>query len=127
MTCAVIYMKIDSVNKFELSITAIITERDFRSEYLFRMCYVVTNLVTSLDFKPVRCANTLCHFRRTRNGYVASHFTHQSNTAENNATSGYVVVPERFDQNEQPASRMKEPTRKKPSFVPSSGFNQSNI
>ena len=33
------------------------------------------------------------------------------------ATSGYVAVPERFDQNEDPACSNEERTRKKPSFV----------
>ena len=33
-------------------------ELDFKSEYLFRMCSVVTNLVTSLEFS----ANPLCYF-----------------------------------------------------------------
>ena len=32
-------------------------ELDFKSEYLFRMCSVVTNLVTSLEFS----ANPLCY------------------------------------------------------------------
>ena len=63
------------MNKFAVSITAIITERDFKSEYLFRMCSVVTNLVTSLEFQPIRCATTLCHFGWLRDdGYVATQF-----------------------------------------------------
>ena len=33
---------------------------------------VVTDLVTSLKFQPIRCAIMLCHFGRTRNGYVAT-------------------------------------------------------
>ena len=64
----------DSVNKFSITIIAIITERDFKSEYLFRMFSVVTNLVTSLELQPVRCATMLCHFGQKRNGYVATRF-----------------------------------------------------
>ena len=73
---------IDIVNNFAISITAIVTERDYKSENLFRICSFVTNLVTSLKFKPFRCATKLCHLRRTLNGYVASHFILLSNTAE---------------------------------------------
>ena len=51
MTCVVNKTKIDSVNKF-----ANITERDFKSEYLFRMCSVVTIVVTSLECQPIRWA-----------------------------------------------------------------------
>ena len=106
----------DSVNKFAITIIAIITERDFKSEYLFRMCSVVTNLVTSLEFKPIRLATMLCHLGRTRNG-----------TAESSATSGYVVFPERFGQSEAQPGRNMERTWKKPSFVPSSGFNRCSM
>ena len=81
-----------------MSVTAISTERDFKSENLFRMCYGVTNLVTSLEFKPIPCATTPCHFGRARNGHVATHFILLSRTAESSATSGYVVVPERLGQ-----------------------------
>ena len=69
------------------------------------MCSVVTNLVTSLEFEPFRCVTTLCRFGRTRNGYVATHLIVLYSTAENSATSGYVVAPERFDQNEESAGR----------------------
>ena len=96
MICAVIWIKIDSVNKFAINHTADFTEPDFKSEYLFRMCSVVTNLVTSLEFKPNRSAFTLCQFERTRNGYVATHFILLSSTAESNATCGYVVVLQRL-------------------------------
>ena len=65
------------------------------------MCSVATNLVTSLEFNPIRGATPLCHFERTRNGYVATHFIFLSSTAESSATNGYVVVPERFVQNEE--------------------------
>ena len=71
----------DSVNKLAKTITNIITERDINNEYLFRMCSVVTNLVMSLEFKPIRSATMLCHFGRTRNGYVATRFILLSSTA----------------------------------------------
>ena len=60
----------------------------------------------------------LCHFGRTRNAYVTTQFILLSNTAASSATSGYVVVPEHFGQNEEPACSNEERTRKKPSFVP---------
>ena len=94
------------------------TELDFKSEYLFRMCSVVTNLVTSLESQPIRCATMLFHFGGIWNGYVAAHFILLSSTAESSAASGYVLVPERFDQNGKPASRNEERTSKKPSFFP---------
>ena len=125
LTCAVIEVKIDSVNKFAITIIAIITEYDFKSEYLFRMCSVVANLVTSLETRPISCADILCHFGRTRNGYVATRFILLSSTAESGATSGYVVVP--FGQSRARAGKNVEWTRKKPSFVPSSGFNQCSM
>ena len=59
------------------------------------MCSVVTNLATSLEFQPIRCASTLFHFGRTRNGYVAARVIRLSSTAESGATRGYVVALER--------------------------------
>ena len=76
------------------------TELDFKSEYLFRMCSVVKNLVTSLEFQPIRCATKLFHFGRTRNVYVAIRIILLSSTAESSATSGYVVDTERSGQSE---------------------------
>ena len=70
-------------------------ELDFNIEYLFRMCSVVTNLVTPLEFQPIRCATTLFQFGRTRNVYVASRVILLSGTAESSATGGYVVALER--------------------------------
>ena len=94
MTCAV-------TNLFELTVATsfqnrltIDTERHFKSEFLFSMFLVVTNLVTSLEFQPIRCAIMLCHHGRTRNGYIATRFFLLSSTAESSATSGYVVAPE---------------------------------
>ena len=58
----------------------------------------------------------LCHFGRTRN--VTSRFILLSSSAESSDTSGYVIVPEHFGQNEEPASSIEEQTKKKPSFVP---------
>ena len=69
----------------------------------------------------------MCHLGRTRNGYVATRFILLSSTAESSATSGYVVVPERFGQSEARASRNVERTKKKPSFVLSSGFNRCSM
>ena len=79
---------IDIVNKFAVSIMATIIERDFKSEYLFCMSSVVTNLVPILEFGPFHCTTTLCHFGRTGNGYVAIHLIVLSSTAESSATGG---------------------------------------
>ena len=86
------------------------------------MCSVVTNLVTPLEVQSIRCATMLFHFGRTRNGYIATRFILLSCTAGSSATSGYVVAPERSRQSEASAGRNVEWTRKKPSFVPNSGF-----
>ena len=94
------------------------TELDFKSEYLFRMCSVVTNLVTSLEIQPIRCATTLFHFGRTRNVYVATRIILLSSTAESSATSGYVVATERSGQSELLANRNVERARQKPSLFP---------
>ena len=59
----------------------------------------------------IRCANMLCQIGRTRNSYVATKFILLSSTAASSATSGYVVVPEYFGQNEGR-------TTEKLSFVP---------
>ena len=91
------------------------------------MCSVVNNLVTSLEFQPIRCATMLFHSGRTRNGYVANQFILLSSTAKSSATGGYVVVPERWGQSEARASRNVERTKKKPSFVPSSGFSRCSM
>ena len=60
----------------------------------------------------------LCQFGQTRNGHVATYFILLSSTAVSSATSGYVVVPERLGQNEEPACINEERTRKKPRFAP---------
>ena len=127
MTGGVNSIKIDSVNKFAISITAIITERDIKSEYLFRMCCVATNLVRSLEIGPVRRATLLYQLGRTRNRYGATHFILVSSTAESSATGGYVVIRERIGQNEEPAPRNEGRTTKRPSFVPSSRFDRCNM
>ena len=49
----------------------------------------------------------LCHFGRTGNGYVATRFIPLSSTAESSATSGYVVVPERFEVRRELVERLK--------------------
>ena len=71
----------------------------------FRMCSVVTNLVTSLEFQPIRCATTLFHFGRPRDVYVATRIIPLSSTAEGSATSGYVAATERSSQSEPWAGR----------------------
>ena len=95
------------------------TELDFKSEYLFRMCSVVTNLMTSLEFQPICCATTLSHLGRTWNGYVATRIILLSSTAGSSATSGYVVAPERSGQSEALAGRNVERASKTPSLFPS--------
>ena len=59
------------------------------------MCSVVTNLVTSQEFQPIRCATTLIHIGRTRDVYVATRIILLSSTTEGSATSGYVAATER--------------------------------
>ena len=103
------------------------TEHDFKSEYLFRMCSVGTNPVTSLEFQPIRCATTLFHIGRTRNGYVTTQIILFSSTAESCATSGYAVTPERSGQSEEWAGRNVERATKKPSFIPNKGFNRCSL
>ena len=85
---------------------------------MFRTDSVATNPVTSLEFQPIRCAFMLCHFVQTRIGYVVTYFIILSSTAASSATSGYVVVPEHFGQNEKTAGSDEERIKKKPSFVP---------
>ena len=75
------------------------------------MCSVETSLVTSLEFQPIRCANTLFHFGRTRNVYMATRKFLLSSTAEGSATSGYVAAKERSGQSEAWASRNVERAR----------------
>ena len=64
------------------------------------MCSVVTNLVTPLEFQPIRCATTPFHFERTRDVYVATRIILLSSTAEGSTTSGYVAATERSGQSE---------------------------
>ena len=51
------------------------------------MCSVVTNLVTSLEFQPIRCATTLLHFGRPRDVYVTTRIILLSSTAEDSVPS----------------------------------------
>ena len=104
---------IDSVNKFAISKTAIITERDLKKEHLFRMLSVVTNLVTSLEFKPIRCATTLYHFGRTRNSFVVIHYILLSSNAESCVTIGYVVFPDCFSNMRNQLAAMRYGLEKK--------------
>ena len=85
---------------------------------LLRTRYVATDMVTSQNFQPIRCAFALFHFGRIRAVYVATRIIFLNSTAESSATSGYVAVPEQFLQNEETACINEERTRKKPSFVP---------
>ena len=75
-----IYILIHNVNNFAVVMTAN-REQDFKNEYLFRTRSVATNLITSIEFLPIRCATVLCHFGQTRNGSVAIHFILVSSTA----------------------------------------------
>ena len=59
---------------------------------LLRARYVATDLVTSQNSQPIRCAIRLRHFGRTRAVYVATRIILLSSTAEGSATSGYVVA-----------------------------------
>ena len=80
---------------------------------LLRTRSVATDLVTSQNFQPVRCAFTLFHFGRTRDIYVATRIILLSSTAESSGTSGYVVATERSGQSEAWVSKNVELTRKK--------------
>ena len=80
---------------------------------LFRTRSVATDLVESPEIQPIRCAFMLCQFGQTRNGYVATFFILLSSTATSSATRGYVVVPELFGQNEEPACSNEELTKEK--------------
>ena len=85
---------------------------------LLRTRYVATDLVTSQNFQPIRCAFALFHFGRTRDIYVATRIILLSSTAEGSATGGYVVATERSGQIEAWDGRNVERAKKKPSFVP---------
>ena len=85
---------------------------------LSRTHYVATDLVTSQNIQPVRCAFTLFHFGRTQDVYVATRIIIFSSTAESSAKSGYIVATERSGQSEAWASKNVERAWRKPSFVP---------
>ena len=108
----------DNVNKFAVDNMTTNIALDFESENLFRTCSVAINLVTSIEFNPIRCATMLCHIRQTWNGSVPIYFLRRGSAATSNATGDYVAVPERLGQNEEPASSNEERTEKNPSFVP---------
>ena len=65
---------------------------------MLRARYVATDLVTSQNFQPTRCAFTLFHFGRKLDVYVATRFILLSSTAEGSATSGYVAATDRSGQ-----------------------------
>ena len=85
---------------------------------LLRARYVATDLVTSQNFQPIRCAFTLFHFGRPQDVYVATRIILLISTAESSATSDYVVATERSGQSETWTSKNVERARRKPSFVP---------
>ena len=85
---------------------------------VLRTRYMATDLVTSQNFQPIRCAFTLFHFGRTQDVYVATRIILLSSTVEGSATGGYVVATERSGQSEASASKNVERANKKPSFVP---------
>ena len=97
--------------------TTIIT-LDLKKEYFFRTCSVASNLVTSLDFNPIRSATMLCLFQKTRSGSLATHFILISSTATSSAIGGYVVDPESFGQNEKAPSSNKERVGKSLVLIP---------
>ena len=86
------------------------------------MSSVVTDLVTSLEFQSIRCANRLCHFGRERNDYVATRFILLSSTAESSAISGYVIFPELLGESEARAGKNEERIRKKLNLFPIVGL-----
>ena len=63
-------------------------------------------------------------FGQTRNGCVATHFILLSSTATSSATGSYVILLQRFGQNEEPAITNEERTKKKPKFAPKRLINQ---
>ena len=67
---------------------------------LLRARYVATDLMTSQNFQPVRCAFALFHFGRTQNVCVATRIILLSGTAEGSARGGYVVATESSGQSE---------------------------
>ena len=58
------------------------------SSILLRARYVATDLVTSQNSQPIRCAIRLRHFGRIGAVYVATRIILLSSTAEGSATSG---------------------------------------
>ena len=83
-----------------------------------RARYVATDLLTSQNFQPIRCAFALFHLGRTRDVYVATRIILLSSTAEGSSTGGYVVATERSHRVEAWASKNVERARKNPSFFP---------
>ena len=111
---ALVQIAVDNINKFAMYTTAKYRAW-LKCDYLFRKCFVATNLVMSLEFNPIRCATMLCW---PNNGSVGSNFILVSSTATSSATGANVAVPERFAQNEEPASKKNERARNKPSSAP---------
>ena len=98
-----------NVKKFAVNNMTTITERKFKSEFLFRTCSVAANLMTLLEFYPICYVVSIWP---TWSSYVAILFILRGNTATSSATGDQLAVPERVGQNEEPASRNEERTRK---------------
>ena len=96
-------------------------KREFKSEYLFRTCSVATDLVTSLEF--IQPAVQLCWVVLAKNGTVWQPFIHSSKQH----CDDYVAVPDRFGQNEEPASKNEERIRKKSSSIPERIIKQRTV
>ena len=91
------------------------------------MSSVATNLLKSTEINPILCAATLCYFERTRNGCLATNFSLLGSTEQSSATSSYVVILERFGQNEESAGSNKERASIKPSLVRKLDLNDAKV
>ena len=76
-------------------------DHDKKSEYLFRTCYIPTNLVTSLEFNTNGGATLRYHHGQTRNGIVANRLIQSRSTSTSSATIEFVAVPDRVSQTEE--------------------------
>ena len=79
--------------------------------------------VTRISTNPLCCyAVSLWTDKERLHRMKPTRFILLSRTAESSATSGYVVVPERFGQSEARAGRNVERTKRKPNLIPSIEF-----
>ena len=67
----------------------------------------------------------LCPVGQIRNGSVATHFILLSGAPTGSARSEYVVVPEHFGQNEEPANGHEERTGNRPRSAPKLVINKA--